>query len=165
MAIVLLFAVWIVFNNVLSPLPYSPLHLRLRADGTRSSGDLVSQQLVVARAEMALSTMLPPLFSLGDTLAPGGGATSAVLAESVSSKVRVVAAALDLLLTLLRVEGVLHVRSPGSMASGLAALNITGRTARRRVRAHDPWAESGSDDSDSDDDGSGEGDDSPGDDD
>jgi hypothetical protein len=114
----------------------------------------------VARAELALSALLPPLFSLRDTLAPGGGATS-VLAESVSSKVRVVAATLDMLLTLLRVEGVLHVRSPGSQASGLAALNITGRTARRRVRAHDPWAESGSEDSDDDDD-SGDGDDSPG---
>jgi hypothetical protein len=143
----LLFAViavlWLRLHSVLAPVlsppPYTPLHLLVKPSSTAESATSIeARQVRVARAELAVTDLLPSFFSIVET--------SSQLAESVSSKVTLLSSLLSLLLTLLRVEASLPARparSAASLANGLSIseMNAAQKPSRRRITARSAWAE------------------------
>jgi hypothetical protein len=112
----------------------------------------------VARAELALGELLPPLFVVADTSSSSSSSATS-LRESVSAKVALVGGVLSALLLLLRVEVALPARSAAATAASassidrghsIAALNRSrsARAARRRIRPRAAWEDEGSDSSD-----------------
>ena len=138
------------FVHVLSPPPYAPLHHLLRPTPQRpAAADLLPLQMSIGASEVALLSLLPPLFTLGDTLTTSANP----LFEPLSTKIHIVSTCLTILRTLLRSEGMLLVKSiarSSSNSNGIAALNFGPSVRdRRRIRMRDPWHDDDDDTADS----------------
>lgn len=122
-----------------SPPPYTPLHHSLHTTVPLTADELLARRLAVGQSEVALLPLLPSVFALADTLA-----LPSPLVESPSMKSHSIATALALMRAILRVEGVVLVRSVPrdvGLRGGIAPLNTPASRDRRRVRARDPWYE------------------------
>jgi len=112
------------------PLPYSPLHQSMRHYSS-SADDLVEKQIAVARSELALHSLLSPLFIIRDT-----AAAPLELYESLPCKLHTLSAFMQLLMNLLRIEGMMSVNHTNSARnqSSIAAFNRGNSTKDRRRR-------------------------------
>jgi len=107
-----------------------------------SADDLVEKQIAVARSELALHSLLSPLFIIRDT-----AAAPLELYESLPCKLHTLSAFMQLLMNLLRIEGMMSVNHTNSARnqSSIAAFNRGNSTKdrRRRLIRHVPQTVSG----------------------
>jgi len=155
-----------VMYSVVTPPPYAPLYRRIVASPSaqlkEDGATLDARRIRVAQAELALGSMMPPLFMVADVEA---GADP--LRESVASKVALLSGVLSALMILLRVEAALPARrrdgGAGTLGGGagtsIAALNRPGGlfaqgTKGKRVKSRSAWEEEESDSAGSSEEGS-----------
>lgn len=139
------------FVPSLAPISFSPLHRHVPP----SIHNRHAIQMQVGAAELELNRMIEAtMFQFADTLTHS---TNAPLFESHATKVNVMATFMQLLRSLIGIEGMTPVRrvpSSSTTGGGISSLNFDTRRRRNRNRivSRDEWSSDREDDSELDDD-------------